>query len=622
MSTATTVLKFALIASDSASKPIKGVGTASDDTGSKLSKMKTVGTAAVLGLAGAAVGFATSSINKFKQVTIESRGLQRAMGGTLEQASRWREAAVLSGVDSGTFLKSVQKLDKGLVASTKSSKLAAAMTQTLGFKYTDAHGKILPMSTLLPKISDKFAAMPDGAEKTALAMQLFGKAGNAMLPMLSKGSAGISDLMKQSDKFGTTLSNDAVDKLSASKTASREFAASLDGLKVTIGAQLLPMITNLVTFISSHVMPIIEAVTGFIKQHSSAVAFAAITIATLVVGIKAWAIAQAFLNFVMEANPIMLVVTAIAALAAGFVFAWNHCKTFRDIIKGVFHVVAVAFDFVKAHWGLLLAVFTGGLSFVAQHWRAVWGGVKAIAADIVQWVKNLGGWFVWLWNHSIGWLIDKIHTGFQIAVALIRAEFNAIGSAIRTVGGWFTWLWDHSIGWLIGKIHSGFDFAVRVVGGAFGAIIGAVKTIGKWFAWLWNNSIGWVIGKITAGIGVIKSAIAWAGRLAGNLNGVNGSWNMKAVHAVDNSHHATGGSVGDGFFTTGEHGPETGYKSGNNVMIWPHGYGPKSAGHQGGHGDTINLTVNGAVGSPQAVARMILTELQRLKGAGTQLNLA
>lgn len=37
--------------------------------------------------------------------------------------------------------------------------------------------------------------MPDGAEKSALAMQLFGKNGMAMLPFLNKGAAGIQELM-------------------------------------------------------------------------------------------------------------------------------------------------------------------------------------------------------------------------------------------------------------------------------------------------------------------------------------------------------------------------------------------------------------------------------------------
>lgn len=57
-------------------------------------------------------------------------------------------------------------------------------------------------------------------------------------------------------------------------------------------------------------------------------------------GAKGLALAQAALNTVMTANPIGLVVSALAALTAGLITAYNTSETFRNIVNGAFQSVA------------------------------------------------------------------------------------------------------------------------------------------------------------------------------------------------------------------------------------------------------------------------------------------
>lgn len=52
---------------------------------------------------------------------------------------------------------------------------------------------------------------------------------------------------------------------------------------------------------------------------------------------KAWAAAQWLLNAAMTANPISLVIVALAALVAGIVIAYKQSTTFRDIVNGAAH---------------------------------------------------------------------------------------------------------------------------------------------------------------------------------------------------------------------------------------------------------------------------------------------
>jgi hypothetical protein len=463
-------LKFLLMAEDKASKILQHTGGEVDKAGKKVGGFSTTAKVAMAGAGLAVVGFAASSISKFKQVTTESRGLQRSLGGTLEQASRLREAAVLSGVDVETFGKSMQKVDKTLVGATANQKTAAAMTKTLGFAFQDAHGHVKPMGELLPQIADKFAGMADGPEKTALAMKLFGKAGTQMLPFLSKGASGIKELEKESDKFGTTIGNKSIKDLAAAKEGQRKWQASMDGLKVTIGAQLLPMVTQFINFIRDHVIPIVQKITGFIRDHQGVMKLLGIVIGTVVVGLKIWAIVQGVLNAVMAANPIALVVIAIAGLAAGIIYAYKHSAAFRRIVAdafgavraagvflwnvmktvfgalvqawhfvgSIFHAVGGAigavFDFIGQHWGLLLAPLTGGFSILIQHWR----GVRDA--------------FVSAWHFIRDHVFGPIKTAFRAVRDVARVVTGEINTIWQGLGSGLQWAWDHTIGYVFGLI--------------------------------------------------------------------------------------------------------------------------------------------------------------------------
>ena len=67
-----------------------------------------------------------------------------------------------------------------------------------------------------------------------------------------------------------------------------------------------------------------------------------------------WTAAQVILNVALAANPIGLVVLAIAALVLGLVLAWRKSETFRNIVTGAFGAVkdkAVdVFSWIKANW--------------------------------------------------------------------------------------------------------------------------------------------------------------------------------------------------------------------------------------------------------------------------------
>jgi hypothetical protein len=103
---------------------------------------------------------------------------------------------------------------------------------------------------------------------------------------------------------------------------------------------------------------------------------------------------QAALNLVMALNPIGLVVLAIAALVAGFIFAYKKSETFRKIVDGAFRGIAAAASFM---WEKVIKpVFR----FLINTWLTVVGAIVNGAAKAFGWVPGLGpklksaaGWF-------------------------------------------------------------------------------------------------------------------------------------------------------------------------------------------------------------------------------------
>src|SRR6202012_2831992 len=70
----------------------------------------------------------------------------------------------------------------------------------------------------------RFSHMEDGTAKTALAMQIFGRAGAEMIPMLNKGRDGIAELTNEANLFGVTSRG------STAKQA-KEFQDSIDRIE-------------------------------------------------------------------------------------------------------------------------------------------------------------------------------------------------------------------------------------------------------------------------------------------------------------------------------------------------------------------------------------------------------
>jgi hypothetical protein len=168
--------------------------------------------------------------------------LAQQTGMSTEAFSQMAYAAAQSNVSLDELAIVTAKLSKAAVAASKDTGKANNTFKALGVAATDAAGKVRPVGDLLLDIADKFSKMEDGAVKSALAQDIFGKSGAKLIPFLNQGRAGITALMQELDKMGGTITGKTA-------AAADEFGDNLDrmktlasGMTVQIVEETLPML--------------------------------------------------------------------------------------------------------------------------------------------------------------------------------------------------------------------------------------------------------------------------------------------------------------------------------------------------------------------------------------------
>lgn len=628
MGAASTTLKFLLIGEDRLSPAFHKAGDEADKSAKKIGAtskvmtgLKVAGAAAGLGLVGlfktgfdeasdAAAGTAQlaagiKSTGNAANVTVG--GLNDLAGSIQSYSGQTDDSIVASEKLLLTFTGIHNSAGKNNDIFNQATKATADMAAKMGgdaSKYAVQLGKALnnPIKgvTALQKIGVSFT---DSQKKTIASMVKMGNTAGAQKIILG-------ELHKEFGGAAKAAGDSLPGQLARSKRAFEDVAQS-------VVTQLMPVITGLSHFMVADVMPAFKAITGFIMSHKTVFLALAGVIGAIVISMKAFNVvqgisavlageqaaatglqtlalgvqkvalgastaAQWLFNAAMDANPIGIVIIAIAALAAGLIVAYKKSATFRSIVQGAFNGIKRV---VEIMWPILKGIFK------------VWS---------FQFIV-IGKAAMYLWRN------------------VIQPAASGISSALRGAGNGLTWVWRNVIRPTFGFVKAGIrgvrDFLKPIVSG----INKVFSSIGNGLVWAYSHIIKPVTDTILSIISTILDSWDYI-KSGGQSQGSAKLTGKPTGNAASVFGHATGGTVSDGLFTSGERGTELGFKQGNTVRFFSHAAsGPmldrahREKSHGGG--DTYNITL-GVFGDPKSAAKVLLTELQRLKGSGTQLNLA
>ena len=152
-------------------------------------------------------------------------------------------AAKLADVDQGTLAKGLTKLSVNLVKAAEGNDNLASAFKRLGVNVKGANGQVVPADKALKQIADRFADMPDGAQKAAAAVALFGKSGADLIPLLNEGAASM-------EKFTYKVGEDFAARSDLFNDTITEFGIKTQGFGLELTDALLPALQSIIEVFS------------------------------------------------------------------------------------------------------------------------------------------------------------------------------------------------------------------------------------------------------------------------------------------------------------------------------------------------------------------------------------
>lgn len=249
-------------ATGQAAQNVEQMGSRSSAVMSKIAAAAAIAGAAVIGIF--SIKTITDSIAYTQQYGDAVRKLARETGMSTEASSDMLFAFQHVNLDSDAASRSLGILAKKLkgvqdeeTGVTTGGKSTAQILADIGVQALDSEGNLRPLSELIPQIADYFQTLPDGVEKTGLAMQLFGRSGKDMIPLLNLGSEGMAELAAEAKKLGLELSPENAEQIKQYGFATRTMHEALGGLKLVIGVALIPLLTRFNNMLTS-LQPVIR----------------------------------------------------------------------------------------------------------------------------------------------------------------------------------------------------------------------------------------------------------------------------------------------------------------------------------------------------------------------------
>lgn len=167
--------------------------------------------------------------------------MAQSVGVPVEELSRLKHAADLSGVSIESLGKGFGRLSKNMMeAATDAKGTAAQAFAAIGVSVKNADGTLKSSSQIMTELAGKFAVMKDGAGKTALAMALFGRAGAELIPMLNLGKQGLAEMLAEADELGIVIDGKTARAAEAFNDNLTRMSKITSGIAMKVTAEMLP----------------------------------------------------------------------------------------------------------------------------------------------------------------------------------------------------------------------------------------------------------------------------------------------------------------------------------------------------------------------------------------------
>ena len=412
----------------------------------------------------------------------------------------------IKGAEGGTHLRNV------ILSLQNPTDKAAACMEQLGLDVYDSEGNMRSLNDILGDLNTSMDGMT-AAEKSNIIGQIFNKTDLSSVNALLANTGSTWDDLQQSiiDSGGAAqqMADTQLDNLQGQITILK---SALEGLAISFGELLLPAIKMIVGWVQQFVdwlngmdegtkkvittVALLAAALGPVLIVVGKVVSAVGTIMTIVPKvagvINTVKTAFAALNTTMLANPIFLIIAAITALVAAFIYLWNTNEDFRQFWINLWENVK---EVAIAVWEAIKNFFTAAWEAISSTAQAVWNGIKDFFSGLWEGIKTI-------FSTVVEVIKTIITTYFNIYKTIITTVLNAI----KTV---FTTVWNGIktvVTTVVTAIQTFITTAWNAIKNTVTTVLNAIKTV---ITTVWNA----IKSAVTSVVNGIKSTITsvWNG---------------------------------------------------------------------------------------------------------------
>ena len=425
-----------------------------------------------------------------------------AAGYSVNDAALYMGVMANNGIDAD---KAANSLKTGLARLVSPAKEGAEMMDKLGISVTNSDGTMKSSVQIQKELHDAFGKLSE-SEQIAAASAIFGK--NQMAPwlaLINTAPEDVGELDAALSSCAGTTDEMAEAMMSGFGGSLEKLKSSIDVLVTSIGEALAPTIQKVATFIQGLVDKF-NALTPAQQQTIVKIGLVVAAIGPLLViigklltsigtimtwapkivngvssimgiGSKLMGGLQALWGVIL-ANPIVLIVAAIAAAVAAFIYFWNTSEEFRNFWIGLWEAIktavstvvqAIATFFtqtVPAAFNSFVEFFKGLWEGVKSFFSGIWDGMKEIVSTVWETIKNI-----------VQLAIMAIGEFFSTALTIITLPFQFIWENCKEI---ITTAWEAIKGVVstaVEAIKTGITNAWNAVKTVTSTIFEAVKTV-------------------------------------------------------------------------------------------------------------------------------------------------
>ena len=509
----------------------------------------------------------------------------------------------IKGAEGGTHLRNV------ILSLQNPTDKAAACMEQLGLDVYDSEGNMRSLNDILGDLNTSMDGMT-AAEKSNIIGQIFNKTDLSSVNALLANTGDTWDDLQQSiiDSGGAAqqMADTQLDNLQGQITILK---SALEGLAISFGELLMPAIKMIVGWVQQFVdwlngmdegtkkvvvtIALLAAALGPVLIVVGKVVSAVGTIMTIVPKvagvINTVKTAFAALNTTMLANPIVLIIAAITALVAAFIYLWNTNEDFRQFWINLWeNVKEVAIAVWEAISSMAQAVWNG----IKDFFSGLWEGIKTIFSTVVEAIKTIVTTYFNIYKTIITTVLNAIKTVFTtvwngiktvvttVVTAIqtfITTAWNAIKNTVTTVLNAIktviTTVWN-AIKTAVTTVVNGIKSTISTVWNSIKSVVSSVvnsikSTVTTVFNNIWSGIKG-TMGKIVSSI---KEGFNQAISFITSLPSKALQWGKDMIMGIVNGIKSCIGAVGDAVssvankiksflhFSVPDEGPLTDYES-------------------------------------------------------------